>query len=350
MRPAVLTGVVAVVVVAGVLAWMRPWEELADAGDVVAVPANLVTGEPTELLLPLAGLRVVVGDPVTVAPDHWIGDGDAEDRPPPPPRGGSYLPVSIETFMPQTLHATLLPGADQVEPGLVVEAAGTRFDLTDELERSFGADGTLVLEERGFYLAVDDEPDGAAITVSFDGESQTLRPDGTLEDGRFAVLGEPAPARQHDCGPPTLPDGVHVDPSLPPDGRYTCRVSTPATLPWVGGLGWAPEGSTWLVLSLVLEPAWRLRGPGGVELHPQIGAEDEPPPTVTVGGTEATNVHRLNDAAGTHTIRHVDDPWRAVHLVREDAPMPELSVTYPTPFADPSLDVPATWTLDLETR
>ncbi|MTV27219.1 hypothetical protein FTX61_17630 [Nitriliruptoraceae bacterium ZYF776] len=323
---------------AGAVAVTQPWAPRATPGSTIAIPASEVDGTPIELRVPTGGIELTIGAPVTDAPGVVLGD---EPRLL-PPRGGAYVPVAITPTAPTRFDATRAPGVDLPTPELAIEVDGLRFDLSDRLAALFGPDGLVRLDGRGVLLAVGSDGPISA-TLAFDGETQTVLGDGEVELGRFAELLGTSTDEGIGCGPARAEDGYVVL-----DEEPACELTAITHRPWVGGLGWAPEGGAWTIAVLDLTPPRGLRGPDG-ELHQRTGGGDAP--ELTSDGDAPALEFRANAAAGPRDLRDPADPLVAVFATDLAGSPPPIEVTLPLEVASSEPEGRAaatrlTWTVE----
>ncbi len=186
-----------------------------------------VRGTTTEVQLPTGRLTLTVSDAGEVR------RGDLTDAGSSP--SGSYVGIDwdFEPWggIPDSVTGFLI---SQERATIRVKVDGTTYDLGD-------AD-----EAAARYVPADDGVDAAdvALSVTFDGVTQQVRGDGSdLSPGLAAPLYDlSAPADRRDA----------CDIALQPaslTGTPSCRASM-LRLPYVGELGWAEAGTTWLVVAI----------------------------------------------------------------------------------------------------
>ncbi|HEY1134502.1 MAG TPA: hypothetical protein VGE77_07980 [Nocardioides sp.] len=277
----------------------------ARVGHVVAATFDLpgADGVPeragaASLTLPGGDLEVVVGARSEVI------DADAEQQSVPPPDGGAYLPVAWR-WTSSTVRWDLagLPG----EPASVVADRAPDVTLTlvqDGVRYPLQAPAPLSVnggdDDRWFPVAVGGSED-VALVVAFDGEEQVLDVTGSGiragDPGRFAAYEgyEREPDRARDdvatlipadlgAGLATTFDGEGT-PASPGDGTLVVQTVSPE--PYVTGLGWAPDGETWLVLPLAVDFFGEIRNAAGLASVPLDWSFYDAAPEVRVGADGA---------------------------------------------------------------
>ncbi|MFC7405319.1 hypothetical protein [Georgenia alba] len=339
-------------------------EPRAEAGQVFQVYTTQVPGDAEIVTLPTAQLGIHLGEPVQQLPADAAGASE-DAGPLLAPEGGAYLPVVIGTE--SMVPSAWMPGAEQVLPEVVIESGGQRFDLSSQVARVLPARSTgllvPILPVLGVYLAVDGPGSDATVTVTFDGESQTLRADGTLEAGRFETIDPSVEPRSSGCERGEQPlDGLVT--YIPEDsgvffygspydrGLGNCFLNGIDTEPWVAGLGWAPEGSRWLTMGLRLDIAddqlvdaddrsvqWEIVDDESGEVRARTGGED-----ATVFATATAQDWGMQA-----------DPWSSewviVVPIPEDAERPHAELQYDLPVQRPDSGEPgsvtATWQVEV---
>lgn len=283
----------------------RPWERgpRAEPGAILPGEAVHLIQDPTsdgsapvKVLLPTGGLAVAFGEPVQEIPRELREDLSI----PRPPEGGAYLPVHIGVELPEGHTSMRLPGAAFPDPTLVLEAGGVRTDLSSMVSESFHDDGLLVLTQRTAVVAIADAQAVPRLRISFDGQEQVLTPQGTADAGRFAALADIGPSPAEDCTASALPAGWEVD-GLP---GSICRRTGAAQLPWIGGLGWAPEGTLWQVTGLAIQVpagAWD-EDPEGDRRFLVVQELDQVVPQVSAGDGPALAVFSTDEVRSPLTL------------------------------------------------
>ncbi|MFC7405322.1 hypothetical protein [Georgenia alba] len=349
-RTTTVVVLVVLVPLVAALAWWQPWVERAEPGQVFDVASGSAEvsealGDRVELVLPSgATVDAEVGRRQERLPEHA---GDEA-----PPRGGSFLPISVGLPLEPHLTTGQLDVPDGGTPSLEVRV--TAGDVPVPVPR----DGQL------YYVAVAGASGGASVTVTFDGESQTAIWDGagrvSVDAGRFAEVTPDVELEaweddlDHDCGEPELDGTYHrVEDGGP--AVLACRLAEVYRTPWVNRLGWAPDGQVWAVghvdfhaLSAQLERRNGARTEAVTLDWDAVEGTDTPPPEVRVAGADAAAFATRDDELNADS----DLPWRFVAAVDAAQPLPEAEITYGFPIMGAGGDrdgyLRATWTEPLE--
>lgn len=306
----------------------------ARVGHVVDARLDL---EEDPVRLGAASVALPGGDlEVAVAARTDVLDAAAEQQAVPPPEGGAYLPVAWRwTTTSDRWDLAALPGAP---PSVVAEPAPevTLTLVQDGIRYPLRAPAPLLPsseEDRWFPVAVA-ASDDVSLVVGFDGEEQVVQvgADGPVngDPGRLAAYDgyERAPDRSERSDevaamvPPDLGGGLATTyagdgtPDSPGDGVLVVR--TVSAEPYVTGLGWAPEGETWLVLPLAVDFFGAVRSPVGLAGVPNDWNLYAASPDVRVGvdGATPTPVVVLTPPVGN--VLSPGTAGVAVALVPED--------------------------------
>ena len=162
------------------------------------------------------------------------------------------------------------------------------------------------------YVAVPDDAEEVTVTMDYDGVTQTI--DAATADvsvGDAAPLYDaPFPAPGGPCGDQLWSTGATAI-----DGEgSSCFVLGSATRPYVAGLGWAPEGSRWLVVTVVPgTPTGFETRRGTVEVEPS-----DVETSYVLGFAEPVEVWAANDLLTDPAQADPRDPQVVVFEVPED--------------------------------
>lgn len=201
--------------------------------EVVERPGAQSSGTGISFQLPQGIVQITVG------PAQSVEAGAADSEEP----SGRYIPLSWEW----DLGAGVPPGTSgyvsltsNKTATITADVDGRRYDLGSAYgtKDSTGGSGTT------FYVPVDESTTAAdlAVEVAFDGVVQSARGDGSsLSSGRASSLYEQEPARAAQCRFRRVPQSAGADDA--------CTASM-VRRPYVDTLGWADEGSEWLIVSL----------------------------------------------------------------------------------------------------
>ena len=210
------------------------------AGTLVEQPVDgLLVGRSTDVRVPWGRLQVTVTEPLdSVETDTGT-------------LRGSFVGIQVELRDTEdSVPVDRAPGASLEDPVFGLEADGETWELpalsgwVDGIEVAPGA--------RREYVALPADAEKVTVTMTYDGVTQTI--DAATADvsvGDAAPLYDaPSPSPGGPCGDQLWSPGAAAL-----DGAGSaCFVLGSATHPYVAGLGWAPEGSRWLVVTVVPGP------------------------------------------------------------------------------------------------
>lgn len=256
-RRIVIGSVLIAVVLAGVGLWwlQRPEEPRADVGWVLVGAEQGDDAFSEEIRLPWAEATVSVG-----APRQAIGSADDRLR---APEDGSLVRVSLE--FGDALSRPLRRDVPLSAPSVELVVGERSYPLVGLAEGAvLGGDSYLMTSFSRTVAVAGSDPD-VAVRITLDGESMTVSADG-VDAGRFAELASlPALGDEDgtalDCGEPRLPPGV----SSPRDEPWLngrCSAGLSVRTPFVDGVGWAAEGSEWMIVDLTVDVPFELRKDG----------------------------------------------------------------------------------------
>lgn len=315
----VLLGAVLLPLVAG-LVWFVQSDHRprAEAGQLVERSDDEIDGRTASVAVPWGRLSLTVGAPVRELP---AGDlGPAELR---PPRGGSFVAISGDVAMDKLIPLPRTMAAEVLAPEIVLLADGRRYRVDGIV--MVAAPVNLSPGRRTGYLAVKGTPNDLRLEVGYDGQRRIVDLDGGPgEPGRFAALDRVSSSyRERDCGRAIWPARFSA-------GRYArmkCRITWAQRMPYVAGLGWAPEGKAWLVVTQAGEPpavvGWR--APSGEVAEYKV-AKDDTVIRFTLAGRPAAAVIAINDLPAPLAVKSMDDPQQGIFSV--DATGGPLTVTF----------------------
>lgn len=305
----VLVPVLLVAALAGGGFWLSQREEPAtEAGTLVEQPVDgVLVGRSTDVRVPWGRLQVTITEPV----DSVEGDAGM--------LRGSFIGVQVELRDTEdAVPVDRTPDASFEDPVFGIEADGEAWELpalsgwVDGVEVEPGA--------RRQYVAVPDDAEEVIVTMDYDGVTQTI--DAATADvgiGEAAPLYDaPFPAPGGPCGDQLWSTGATAI-----DGEgSSCFVLGSATRPYVAGLGWAPEGSRWLVVTVVpgMPTGFETRR-GTVEVEPSDVAT-----SYVLGFAEPVEVWAANDLLTDPTQADPRDPQVVVFEVPEDREPGQLDI------------------------
>lgn len=220
--------------------------DAVDVGDVEAYTSGTPAGTEVSVVVPVGTLEVVVTEPA-----EEIGELRAPD-------GGSLVRVATR-FRDGLGRADVWDLAGRAGAARAVElalGAGDRDYGLGVVRDGDGTDaGESVRAPEDLVVAVDGTPeelaDGLTLEVGYDGLTQTVSvPGGERTAGPADALYEdtpdPSSLPTQDCEPRLRPAGATV-------AGLRCEVGAVRALPYVPDLGWAAEGTTWLVVGAGFE-------------------------------------------------------------------------------------------------
>jgi hypothetical protein len=291
---------VAAVVGGGVWLSQREDADATAAGTLVQQPADgLLVGRSTDVRVPWGRLQVTITEPL-----DSVESADGTLR-------GSFLGIQVELRDTEdAVPVDRTPDATFEDPVFAVEAGGEAW----ELEALSGwADGVGVRPgARRQYVAVPDDAEEVTVTMTYDGVTQTVdAATGDVSVGEAAPLYDPPfPAPGGPCGDQLWSTGARA---LAGAGN-TCFVLGSATRPYVAGLGWATEGSRWLVVTVAPgQPTGFETRRGTVEVRPS-----DVETTYALGFEEPVEVWSANDLLADSVPPDPLDPQVVVFEVPAD--------------------------------
>ena len=255
----VLVPVLLIAALAGAGIWLSQREEPPTAaGTLVDQPVDgLLVGRSTDVRVPWGRLQVTMTEPVESVEGE---DGTLE---------GSFIGIQVELRDTEdAVPVDRLPDASFLDPVFSVVADGETWELP---ALSGWADGAEVEPgARRQYVAVPRDAEEVTVTMEYDGVTQTI--DAATADvsiGDAAPLYDaPFPAPGGPCGDQLWSTGASAV-----DGAESgCFVRSAATRPYVAGLGWAPEDSRWLVVTVVPGAPGAFEGRRGTYRVPESGS------------------------------------------------------------------------------
>lgn len=291
---------VAALVGGGVWLSQREDPEAVAAGTLVQQRVDgLLVGRSTDVRVPWGRLQVTITEPL-----DSVETAGRTLR-------GSFLGIQVELRDTEdAVPVDRTPDATFEDPVFAVEADGETW----ELEALSGwVDGVDVRPgARRQYVAVPGDAEEVTVTMTYDGVTQTI--DAATADvsvGEAAPLYDaPFPAPGGPCGDQLWSTGAAAL-----DGAgSTCFVLGSATRPYVAGLGWAPQGSRWLVVTVApgRPTGFRTRR-GTVAVRPS-----DVETTYALGFEEPVEVWSANDLLDDSVQPDPLDPQVVVFEVPED--------------------------------
>lgn len=291
-RAVVRVTVLAVVVVGAcaglVFWWLHDDRPRAEVGATVAAPeaTDRIIGLSSELTLPFGEYQVLLSESLQELPPPCCLDEPVDLR---APEGGSFVGVEVTLDLTGTREPLVEPGATPPAPALtlVVERPGLEPETVDypvTVPPDAWERNNLANVPIRTYVAIDGRPeiDEVALRVDYDGVSQVVSPHLDLvvaEDARRI----PADVAQvvQSCGSVRPPSGFVLQAGAGPE----CSLGI-ERLAYVGGLGWAPSGEQWLVVTPYVARYASLNRRVGAQsyFYDMDGLGETPEAEVTVDG------------------------------------------------------------------
>lgn len=308
-------GVVGLAVVGTLLAGCGTDEAAADA--VLEGRGDRVEGPMTRFVVPTGSVAVTVGDPV-----DRVGSDDTADRGErAAPDGSALLPVLVDFTDREGAPWGGRLAAEPQEADVVLEVAGE--------ERRLGSPYTTAGRGRSgaatatYWVVVPGEAaaDEVTVTVTYDGAEQAAaageEPSGPA--AALAALPQEAPPAA-DCPERWRTDATPL--------RLECELSLVGRTPYWPGAGWAPDGSSWVVVEARRIQAYAARGSADeVRSVEGVGAAEQLDhgdwgPTGLAGVVVAGEDDLVGDALALELEVEVDAPGAETGPVRATHSVP----------------------------
>lgn len=320
--PKILWSVVLVLVI-GVLAgggvWLSQRETGAglEAGTLITEEASeALVGRTAEVRVPWGSLQVTVSEPI---PQTGEGQQAGHDA--------SLVGVQVALDGPEDLLvADRLPGGALLDPTFTLVADDREYLL--EGLTGWITDNVVDQVARRQYVALKGTPSTISLRVRYDGVDQVV-------DG---LTGEVDRAGADPLYNLAFAGGAQVcaDPLWGPEAGDTgdtvtrCLVTSTAQRPYVAGLGWAPTGKSWLVVTVLPGAPSQFDGPDGtyqVESSASTYLLDGKAPEQTFGLNETTAVDGAEDPSTTEeTGVDATDPQVAIFEIDPARPTGQFEV------------------------
>jgi hypothetical protein len=269
------------------------------AGTLITETASeAMVGRTAEVRVPWGSLQVTVSEPI-----ERTADGKEAGH------GASLVGVQVALDGPEDLLvADRLPDGALEDPTFTLVADGDEYVL--EGLTGWVEDNQVAQVARRQYVAVKGEPEEISLRVGYDGVDQVV-------DGQTGALdrAEAQPLYQLGFASGATPCG---DPLWSPDASDTgdavtkCLVTSSAQRPYVAGLGWAPEGKSWMVVTVLTSTPAQFDGPEGT----YDVAESRSTYLLDAQAPEET--FALNDALPEGAIEDGNDPQIVIFEVAPD--------------------------------
>ncbi len=305
----VLVPVLLIAALAGGGIWLSQQEEPeTEPGTLVEQAADgLLVGRSTDVRVPWGRLQVTITDPLDSV------DTDAGTV------RGPLVGVQVELrATDDTVPVDRIPDASLEDPVFAVTADGEDWELP---ALTGWVDGVAISPgARRQYVAVPRGAEDVEVTVTYDGVTQTIDAAtadvstgaaAPLYDASFARPGAP-------CGDQLWSTGAAAVEGV----GSACFVRSSVTHPYVAGLGWAPEGSQWLVVTVI---------PGSPQaFETEQGTYEAQAPDVEtsygLGFTEPVEVYAANDVLPDGVEPDAFDPQVVVFEVPVDRETGQMDI------------------------
>ena len=221
------------------------------AGTLVPETASeALVGRTAEVRVPWGSLQVTVSEPI-----EETADGKQAGH------GASLVGVQVALDGPEDLLvADRLPDGALQDPTFTLVADEQEYLL--EGLTGWVDDNEIAQVARRQYVALKGEPDGrsaCASATTASTRSSTASPatsTGTRPSRSTSWASPAAPSRAATrCGAPAPPTSARTS--------RRCLVTSSAQRPYVAGLGWAPEGKNWMVVTVLTGAPTEFAGPDG---------------------------------------------------------------------------------------
>ena len=204
-------------------------------------------------------------------------------------------------------------------------SGGRSYPLRDA--RSAGT--TLASGPPSRWVAVHGDADDVRLRVGYEGRSETIDPRAPKSSGDFVALDAVATKAKAErpkvpCGPEEWSGDLGRAAGVP---APRCAVVRVEYAPFVGGLGWARAGRTWLIVNADADVP--LRFARGSTTYAADGTATDPPPRYALDGAKPALAYAVNDAADGLTLKDVSNPDQAIFDVAAGAAGQTLAVALP---------------------
>ncbi len=276
-------------------------------GTLIAETASeAMVGRTAEVRVPWGSLQVTVSEPI-----EQTAEGKEAGH------GASLVGVQVALDGPEDLLvADRMPDAPLLDPTFTLVADEQEYVL-DGLAGWVDGDQIAQVARRQ-YVALKGEPRAISLRVGYDGVDQVIDGlTGNLDRAAaqplyqlgFATGAQP-------CGDPLWsPDASDVG-----DAVTKCLIASSAQRPYVAGLGWAPEGMSWLVVTVLPGTPTEFDGPDGTY------AVAESASTYLLDAQDPEESFALNDTLPEGATEDPNDPQVVVFEVAPDRVPGQLEV------------------------
>ncbi|HXH76973.1 hypothetical protein [Nocardioides sp.] len=305
--PVVLVLVTALLIAGGILLSRQQPQDGLEAGTLISETASgALVGRSTEVRVPWGSLQVTVTEPLDETPDgEKVGPG------------ASLVGVQVSLRGPEDLLVT-----DRVPNGYLLDPTFTLV-ADDEEYLLEGLAGWINDEEitpvsRRQYVALKGVPEKLSLRVGYEGVEQVVDGlTGILARGKALPLYELGfPGGAQPCAEPLWSTGA----GDVGENVTTCLITSSAMRPYVAGLGWAPEGSRWMLVTVLPGTPAEFEGPKGT--YTVVDATT----TYLLDLQAPVKTFDYNDALPPGVVPAENDPQVAVFEVAEDRPTGQFEV------------------------
>lgn len=304
--PLALVLVIAVLAGGGVWLSQRDTDGLK-AGTLISETASeALVGRTAEVRVPWGSLSVTVSEPIAETEDGKQAGHDA-----------SLVGVQVALDGPEDLLATdRLPDGAMEDPTFTLVADEKEY-LLEGLTGWVGDDEIAQVARRQ-YVALKGQPKDISLRVGYDGVDQVVDGlTGDLDRDAAEPLYELGFANgAQPCGDPLWSPGA----SDVGETVTTCLVTSSAQRPYVAGLGWAPEGKSWMVVTVLTGAPTEFSGPDGTY------EVDDSTSTYLLDARGPEESFALNDALPAGAAEDTNDPQVVIFEVDPDRPTGQFEV------------------------
>lgn len=304
--PLALVLVIAVLAGGGVWLSQRQQDGLKAGTLLTETASEALVGRTAEVRVPWGSLQVTVSEPL-----EETAEGKQAGH------GSTLVGVQVALDGPEDLMvADRLPDAELQDPTFTLVADGEEYPL--EGLRGWVEEGEVAQVARREYVALRGRPAEVSLHVGYDGVDQVV--DG-LTGSLDRAAAEPlyrlgfASGAQACAEPLWSPGAADVG-----DAVTSCLVTSSAQRPYVAGLGWAPEGSSWLVVSVLTGAPSQFEGPDGTY------DVAESTSTYLLDGQRPEETFAFNDALPPGSDEDTNDPQIVIFEVDPARPTGQFEV------------------------
>lgn len=300
--------VLVIATLAGGGVWLSQREQDGlKAGTLISETASeALVGRTAEVRIPWGSLQVTISEPIEETEDGRRAGHDA-----------SLVGVQVALDGPEDLLvADRLPDGGLQDPTFTLVADEEEYLL--EGLTGWVEDNEIAQVARRQYVAVKGEPSQISLRVGFDGVDQVVDAlTGDVDRDAAEPLYELGFASgAQPCGDPLWSPGA----SDVGENVTTCVVTSAAQRPYVAGLGWAPEGKNWMVVTVLTGAPTEFEGPDGTY------EVDDSTSTYLLDAQGPEESFALNDALPVGAAEDASDPQVVIFEVDPDRPTGQFEV------------------------